>query len=519
MNLHELSATELVAALDARTVSSVEIVTALHTRADAVEGRVRAFTAQHREAALTRAAEADAARARGERWGPLHGLPITLKENLGLAGTPQTVGIRARLHTLATVTSPAVAAALNAGALVLGKTNVPQLLLAMESHNDIWGTTFNPWDLRRAPGGSSGGEAAAIAAGMSPAGIGTDIGGSIRNPAAWCGICGLKPTAGRWSMAAISGGQPGQEAVRAQCGPMARTVDDLILLMRALDPAALHALDPVVPPIPLPDPATVDLRGLRVGVYETDGVFTPAASVRRAVREAAAALAAAGAEVIPWEPPRAWEMFDTYFGLMSADGVITGRTQIGAEPITPQIRSVARLATLPAVVRKTLAAGLGVAGEPRVQRLLRALGEKRVWETWKLTVRREELKRAELASWREHGLHAVLGPPTVTPAAFCGETHDWSAGAWHTMRYNLLDMPAGVVPVTTVRPDEQLRTELTDRLDRKAARFEADSAGLPVGVHVVGLPWEEHRVLAVMKAIEQGVRGQPGFPRTPVDPR
>jgi fatty acid amide hydrolase len=366
MNLHELSATELVAALDARTVSSVEIVTALHTRADAVEGRVRAFTAQHREAALTRAAEADAARARGERWGPLHGLPITLKENLGLAGTPQTVGIRARLHTLATVTSPAVAAALNAGALVLGKTNVPQLLLAMESHNDIWGTTFNPWDLRRAPGGSSGGEAAAIAAGMSPAGIGTDIGGSIRNPAAWCGICGLKPTAGRWSMAAISGGQPGQEAVRAQCGPMARTVDDLILLMRALDPAALHALDPVVPPIPLPDPATVDLRGLRVGVYETDGVFTPAASVRRAVREAAAALAAAGAEVIPWEPPRAWEMFDTYFGLMSADGVITGRTQIGAEPITPQIRSVARLATLPAVVRKTLAAGLGVAGEPRV---------------------------------------------------------------------------------------------------------------------------------------------------------
>ncbi|HMV68247.1 MAG TPA: amidase family protein, partial [Myxococcota bacterium] len=456
-------------------------------------------------------------RARGERWGPLHGLPITIKENLALPGTPQTVGVRARASRPGSTTAPVVEAALSAGAIVLGKTNVPQLLLAMETHNDIWGTTHNPWDLGRSPGGSSGGEGAAIAAGMSPLGIGTDIGGSIRIPAAWCGVCGVKPTYTRWSMAGIAAGQPGQEAVRSQCGPMARTVADLLLMFRVVDPVAQHALDPVVPPVPLGEPP--DVRGLRVGVFETDGVFQPSPSVVRAVREAADALRAAGAEVVPWEPPRGWDMFETYFGLMTADGAITARAQIGDEPVTPQLRSIARMAALPAFVRRALAAGAGLGHEPRVKRLLGALGEKRLWEVWRLVVRREELKRAELAAWRAAGLQAVVGPPTVTPPALLGETHDWSAGAWYTMRYNLLDMPAGVVPVTTAREDEQGRGDVGDRLDRKAARFEAGSAGLPVAAQVIGLPWQERVVLEVMRVIEAGVRDRDGFPRTPIDPR
>jgi fatty acid amide hydrolase len=513
------TATELVDLLRRGELTSEEIVRGLQARADVVQPKVNAFTEQHREAALTRARSLDKARQNGEALGDLHGLPITIKENLGLEGTPATVGIRARVSRLATTTAPTVQAALDQGVVILGKTNVPQLLLAIESHNDIWGTTRNPWDLSRTPGGSSGGEAAAIASGMSPAGIGTDIGGSIRNPAAWTGICGLKPTWGRWSMYGVSGGQPGQEAVRAQMGPMARTVDDLALLMTALSPERLHALDSLVPPVPFADIASVDVTKLRVGVYEDDGILPTSASVRRAVREAASALRAAGVQVVEYTPPSSWEMFDTYFGLMSADGTITARGQVGDEPVTPQLKSVVRIATLPGFVRSTLARALGVAGEARVARLLGALGEKRVHQAWALTVQREAHKRAELAAWRAAGVDLVIGPPTVTPAALCGETHDWSAGAWNTMRWNLLDLPAGVVPVSRVRDDEQTR-DLTgaDRLVKKAALFDAGSAGLPVSVQVAGRPWEEHLVLAVMKAIETGVRGHEGFPATPIDP-
>jgi fatty acid amide hydrolase len=262
----------------------------------------------------------------------------------------------------------------------------------------------------------------------------------------------------------------------------------------------------------------IDLRGMVVGVYEDDGVFAPSAAVRRAVREAAAAAAAAGATVVAYQPPRSWEMVETYFSLMSADGTATARAMVGAEPVTPQLRTVVRLARVPGALRGVVASLMDSRGERRVATILRSLGAKPVQRVWQLVVLREALKRAELAAWAAIGAQVVLGPPTVTPAAHLGETHDWSLGAWHTMRWNLLDQPAGVVPVTTVRADEQTRAEAVDRLDAKAAKFDAGSAGLPVGVQVIGRPWEEDRVLAVMRAIEAGVRGSAGFPVTPVTP-
>lgn len=512
------SATEMVDALRDGRITSVALVDALHRRADAVEPKVRGFTAQYREQARARAAQADAARAEGTSWGPLHGLPVTIKENLAYAGTPATMGVRARLDRVATSNAPVVQALLDAGAVILGKTNVPQLLLSMETDNDVFGPSHNPWDLGRATGGSSGGEGVVIASGASPAGIGTDIGGSIRIPAAWCGICGLKPTWSRWSVVGQSGGQPGQEAIHAQNGPMARTVADLVLLMNALTPS-MHALDPTVPPVPLPKRIRKTMTGITVGVYEDDGVFEPAASVRRAVREAADALAAAGATVVSYRPTASWEMFDTYFRLLSADGFETAIRNLEGEPLTQQLSMVGRVGRLPRAVRDTIARALGVAGERRVKRLLLNLGEKSVTEAWALAATRDRLKQGELEAWRLQGIDLLLGPPTVTPAPFPRRTADWSMGAWHTMRYNLLDLPAGVVPVTTVRSEEQARARLDDRLDRRAAEFESGSAGLPVAAQIIGRPWEEALVLAAMACVEAGVKDAPGFPVTPVDPR
>lgn len=518
MDWHERSATAMVAALAEGEITSVALVEALQARADRVEPAIHGFTAQYRETALRAAAAADAAREAGEDLGPLHGLPVTVKENLALEGTPATMGIRPRRARIAETTAPIVRGLLDAGAIVLGKTNVPQLLLAMESDNPVFGTTCNPWDLERVPGGSSGGEAALIAAGASPAGVGTDIGGSIRNPAAYCGIAGLKPTWSRWSVQGSAGGQPGQEAVRAQSGPMARTVGDLVLLCQALSPERQHRLDPTVPPLPLADPGTVDLTGITVGWYEDDGILTPAASVRRAVREAVAHLEDAGARVVPYVPPRAWEMFDTYFGLMSADGFATAHAQLDGDPPTQQLATLFRLQRLPRAARGAIAAVLDTLGERRVARLLRNAGEKSVTRFWELVARRDALKRAEAEAWRAAGIDLLVGPPTCTPAPRHRRTHDWSIGAWHCMRYNLLDLPAGVLPVTRVREDETARLILEDRLDRRAAEFEEGSTGLPVAAQVIGRPWEEHLVLAAMSAIEAGVRSRPDAPVTPVDP-
>lgn len=518
MDLSAMSAVELAAGLEAGSFRSVDIVRALHVRADEVDPLVRGWVRQDRDAAIAQAEAADAARAEGAPLGPLHGIPVSIKENFAVRGTDATMGVLTRRGQPAAEDAPVVAALRDAGAIPMGKSNVPQILLSMETHNDIWGTTHNPWKLDRVPGGSSGGEGALIASGQVPIGIGTDIGGSIRIPAAWCGICGLKPTWGRWSMVGVAGGQPGQEAIHAQAGPMARRVEDLSLMMESLSPKRQRDADPRVPPLLLGKTQRKSLRGLRVGMYLSDGIFEPAVSVQRAVRLAAEALEAAGAEVVPFSPTGSWEMFDTYFGLLSADGFGTALGILDGTPITPQLRTVARIARLPRAVRLGLARTLSLVGEGRVARLMQQLGEKSVTELWRLVARREALKQAELDAWREAGIQLLVGPPTVTPAAHLGKTHDWSIGAWHTMRYNLLDLPAGVVPVSRVQAEEQQRAVLGDRLDRRAAAFEAHSEGLPVCAQVVGLPWDEARVLAAMQAIQDARGGQPDFPVTPVAP-
>ena len=267
MSLHEQSATDLQVALAKKHVSSVEIVRALITRRDAVGRRTNAIVVTMDESALAAAAASDARRARGERLGALEGLPITIKENVDVAGTPGTLGVESRRAYRAKEDAVTVRLLREAGAIAIGKTNVPQTLIAIETTNHVYGTTNNPWAHERTPGGSSGGEAAALASGQSVLGVGTDIGGSVRIPAAYTALVTIKPTLHRWSNRGSIGLLAGQEIVRSQICPMARSVDDVMLLFGAID-TPLHArLDPECPPLPMGDPAAVDVANLRIGVY------------------------------------------------------------------------------------------------------------------------------------------------------------------------------------------------------------------------------------------------------------
>lgn len=518
--LHTLSATTLKTMLDGGEVSSVEIVEALHARADEVEPRVSAFAHQLRRESRAAAEAADDQRAAGNATGQLHGLPITVKENVDTEGLASTMGMSARRGRPAPTDAVVVRVAKAEGAVVLGKTNVPQSLLApMETTNFLFGTTHNPWRHGHGPGGSSGGEAAAIASGTSVFGIGTDIGGSIRTPAAFCGITGLKPTRNRWSNVGSNGALVGQELVQSQIGPMARTTEDLILLMRALESRAQAAMDPAVPPLALGDIDGLDARALRIGFFEDDGWLTPAASVRRAVRESVRLLEDAGAHVVRYEPQNVEELLFLYFRGISADGNETLMEALEGEAFIAPLKTLVRLARMPRQARLGLAKALRLMGETRVPHLLEALGEKRVRDLWTMNARRTALRREELAEWDRKGIDVLVCPSYVTPAAPQGMSHDFTIGFIDLARYNLLDMPAGVVPVTRVRPDEIHRSGVRDRLDKRAAQIEAESAGLPVGVQVVGRPWREDQVLVAMRLLEARARQTETYPETPIDPR
>src|SRR5487761_2774628 len=290
--INDLSARALAASIARGDISAVEAVEASIARIEAVKPALNAVVVKRYDEARAEARAVDERRARGETLGLLAGAPITVKECLDVVGTPATYGLPSRAHTLATEDDRYIARMRAAGAIIVGKTNVPQLLLYIESDNPLYGRTNNPWNLERTCGGSSGGQAAIIAAGGTALGLGTDIGGSIRVPSSFCGVVGLKPTAGR-TPDLVSFGLPlGQRAIVSQVGPLARSVDDVALALEIINGGSAPAVEP---PMPLGDPSSVDIAKLRVAYYTDDGILPVAQSVRRATVEAAGLLAARGA--------------------------------------------------------------------------------------------------------------------------------------------------------------------------------------------------------------------------------
>lgn len=516
MDLHALTATRMRELLDRREVSSVDLARAHLDRIEARDPELHCFTHVFRDGALEAAREADARRARGESRGLLDGLPITVKESLDIQGAASTMGVPSRKSHRAKEDAAVVRLLKEGGAVILGRTNVSQYLIYHESRNPLFGQAANPWDLGRTPGGSSGGEASAIAAGLSSLGVGTDIGGSIRVPAHFCGIAGLKPTLDRWTNRGSNTSMAGQEAIRGQCGPMARSTADVVLAMRALDPSRMSALDGRTPPLPFEDPARIDVKGLRVGVFDDDGLVPSSLAVARGVRRAADALRARGCEIVSFVPPHVADNVYLYFAAMSSDGGAILRRGLEGGEVDPVIKGLQRVADLPSPVRAAAARIAGLAGQQRIARLLSVIGQKTVDEFWGITTKIRAYRFELTEALDRARVDVVLCPPHATPALPHLGARDFALAGSPSMLWNLVQFPAGVVPVTRVRPDEARRDHPRDRLETLAARVDERSTGLPVGVQVVARPWREDLVLAAMQAIEDEVRKDADFPATPV---
>lgn len=520
------SASEIARRIARREISATEVTRAFINRIEAVNPQLNAVVIPRFEEALKEAEQVDAQTRSGSEIRPLLGVPITLKECFYLAGTRSTIGLDSSKYQEPAATDGLLVQRLRrAGAIALGKTNLPQLMIWHESDNPVYGRTNNPWNLGRTCGGSTGGEAAIVAARGSPLGIGNDLGGSIRIPCHFCGIHGIRPTSLRLPRSGALRTLRGFEAFVTQCGPMARHIQDLWLALQVLtEKSDGHVAGDVVPG-PIGNPAEVDVAKLRIVAWTDDGVFPSSIGVRRAVREAAEALRDRGADVIELDAAEveryfsASEAFDLYCSLVGADGGADARRLSRGSTLDPRLARLLWIAGLPRPMRAIVVAGLRRSGQRWMARVVHAARPRSADAYWQLVERKNQLVSRAMGWLRQQHVDAIICPPHALPATPHVKAFDLLAAASYSLLINLLGLPAGTVSTTRVGEGEDCgRPNSRDHVLRNAQRTDHGSVGLPVGVQVASLPWREDIVLAVMQALESSAAAKSGYPGSYVVP-
>jgi Asp-tRNA(Asn)/Glu-tRNA(Gln) amidotransferase A subunit family amidase len=450
------SAVEMLAMLRARKISPLELAEEHIRQIDRLNPQLNALIDFDADRVRAQAVALDQTRSAP---GILSGLPMSVKASISVAGHRcETGSLLNHGHTPAT-DAIVVSRMRQAGAVVLGTTNCPEFLMAYETDNRLYGRTSNPWDLQRTAGGSSGGESAAIAAGLSAAGFGSDGGGSVREPAHFTGICALKPTPGRIPAGGHLPPCVGPFSLLGTIGPMARTIEDVSLLFRVLSG---HAdADPVGAPIPLQQYSLEDLQQIPIGFFEDDSLTPVTAETRQAVASAVDSLRRQGFHVEPFRPhtleaARAlwWKLF-VRGGAMLVDRVIAGRHAM----LSPTLEDFLRIAH-----SETPLSG---------EELLTA------WEDC------DRVRERLLTEMRQY---PVLLMPVCSVPAFRHGEREWNIDGQtvayldamrYTQWFNLLGGPAAVVPVS--RSPENL----------------------PIGIQIAGRPYQDEIVLGIAAALER----------------
>ncbi|XP_069498366.1 vitamin D3 hydroxylase-associated protein-like [Ambystoma mexicanum] len=439
--------------------------------------------------------------------GPLYGVPVSIKQSIYCQGYDSSCGLLQLHGVLDQQDSVLIQVLKKQGAIPFVKTNIPQSLISFESSNPIYGLTRNPLNQKKSPAGSSGGEGALIGGGGSIIGIGTDMGGSVRVPASFCGICALKPTAFRISAMGTSAPIDGQTGVATVMGPMGRNVEDLALCMRALLCEDMFRLDPTVPPIPFNDEVYSSSGRLRIGYYDTDDYFPATPSMRRVVRETKDLLEEAGHTLIAFSlPPMDRSISELFIQLFFADGASTFVRKFEGNLIDPNLHPVVSTCKLPVFIKRMLGVLLKP-WSPRIASFYTAMCKaSSVEDLWKHQKKQQDYCHAFISEWNRLELDVILCP-VVGPAFNIGMSAHLLASGCYTMQYNILNFPAGVVPVSTVtEEDERQMKNYTERQndmwDRAMRKAVEGGVGLPLSVQCVALPWQEELCLRFMKEVE-----------------
>src|ERR1700733_6821504 len=452
------SASELANAIRSKQFSSKAIVEAHLDQIAKVNPKLNAVVQLTADSARKEADEADAALARGDIKGPLHGVPVTIKDTLETAGVICTGGTKGRASYVPSTDATAVARLRAAGAIILGKTNVPELAGAIETDNLVYGRTNNPYDLTRTPGGGRGGDAAIVSACGSPLGLGTDAGGSIRIPAHFCGLAAIKPTSGRVPRTGQFPQPMGARAPVFHVSLIARRVADLALVLPII--AGPDFRDNSIVGMPLLDPKAVRLNELKLAFFEDDGAATPTKEITAAVRDSAKAFMNAGVKVEEMRTPDAEKAATVYYDMSRGDGGAGTRAflkSIGSDPISPLFEKALTYSVAPAMANTTDALAAFV---------------------------RWDLFRNSMLRFMEN-YDAVLSAVAPFPALLHGTSFEEAnrKGFGYAQTYNLTGWPTATVRVGT------------------------SPEGLPLGVQVAARPWREDVALALVQHLERTFGG------------
>ncbi len=455
------SAVTLAKQIRAGELSSREVVEACLERIEAVNPKINAVVQLAAGRAREEADQLDRDAASGRLHGPLHGVPITLKDSLDTAGIVTTGGTLGRKDHVPQQDAPVVARLRNAGAVLLGKTNTPELTFSGETCNLIYGRSSNPFDLARSPGGSSGGAAAIIACGGSALELGSDTGGSVREPAHLCGVAGIKPTSGRTPRTGHIVPWGGVLDGLTQIGPIARYVEDLALALPII--CGPDGRDPFAVPVKVRDPAKVDLAKMRIAWHADNGVVRAAEDIERVVGETAEALGKDGLNLFEDRLRNTRELVDLtarFREATNAGYILRLLERYATTERSPELDGYLTDAA--------------IAGGDRVEpALLEEI---------------DAARSAALGFFADHD--AILCPVSFALARPHRASHADSFEQWGYMQiYNLLGWP-GV-----------------------SVRAGSSAEGLPVGVQIVAPPWREDIALALAQRIEK-LRG--GFSEPPI---
>lgn len=443
---------------------------------------------------------------------PLYGFILSIKESIKIKGYASSCGLVSNL-TVWEKPTPLIDFLESKGAVVISRGNVPQMLFAFETSNNIYGATSNPYDKSRTSGGSSGGEAALIALGHVNAGIGSDLAGSLRIPAFFCGICSLHPTPRRvdisthalvFEQAEFFSKMPEiQSGIAGSIGPMGRRVDDLIILTKEL--FDFSRLNSRVPPVPYRENLP---RSKKIGlVTEWDNVFELTEVNRRATREAVGALKRRGYEVIDFDMrDYILDLAGTFYSLLFKNyyfaHILTGNVPLG-EPLMNYFDDATKLMRMPKPAIKFL---LLIVRDPRIKFFLQSYYNALQFSSKHLLGKIAEIKQRIINEMRSKGIQELLCPGMM-PASFKGTS--FKVGLWvmYLYAWNGIYFPAGAVPITRVRKDEQFYNSKYNMIfEGEMRKLMANSEGLPVGVQVVGMPWRDEAVLEIMKEIEDDIK-------------
>jgi len=481
----------IVAAVTAGAIDPLDVVTGAVERCRSAHAGLNALVQPRGAAALE-----EASRLADLPPGPLAGVPVSIKECFPVRGMVTSLGLRSRRAALDGGDAAIVTRLRAAGAIVIGKGNVPQALYLHETDNPVWGRTLHPTHADRGPGGSSGGDAALVAAGCVPLAIGNDLAGSIRQPAHACGIVGLLPRS-----ATLGGGgafetMPRLAGQRSRAGLLARTVDDAAAGLWGLCGA---------PAAPAPQ-----IEGLRVAWWDATGPLAPSPAVRRAVAMAVERLAAAGATVTRLDAAIAAEAAWLHLGILSADGGADIRALFAGERPIAQVRRLLALARIPGWARGLVAAACVWGGRGLEAAALRRTGPRGAAGRAALLSDRGAIDQT-VSRWAA-AHDCIVCPVSALPALRHGTASRLLLAASPCLLANLLDLAAGAVPVTTVRADEEAgRPRSNDPVEIAAIETDRGSAGLPVAVQVMALERRpgtaEATVLTAMRVIAMEGRG------------